>query len=207
MMLMKHIVTQHPTCLIICMSYAEYTTKTDRCTVSTAYSRLISGLKKSINTHWSGTYPWDVRNDFKCDSTAGDGAALRHPLHQTLSETLPHKHQSTCPWMICFSNQVIIWEGNVIVSDCFYPSCLGATHLSSGDVDTDAFPEHQLHVGGVAELHHRADRQVHPLIGRRHAAQLGTLVHRRVPGGLHLHLMTSQSRGQWMAKIVPTCTI
>lgn len=64
----------------------------------------------------------------------------------------------------------------------------GATHLSPGDVDADAFPEHQLHVGRVAQLNHRPDRQEDPLVSRRHATQLGALVHRGVPGSLHLHL-------------------
>lgn len=43
-------------------------------------------------TLWFGTYPWDIRNYFKGDSTAGDGAALRHPLQQALSKTLQHNH-------------------------------------------------------------------------------------------------------------------
>lgn len=43
----------------------------------------------------SGTYPWDVGNDFKGDSAARDGAALRHSLQQALSKTLQHKHTTT----------------------------------------------------------------------------------------------------------------
>lgn len=38
---------------------------------------------------WSGSHPWDVGDDFERDATAGDGAALRHPLQQALGETLP----------------------------------------------------------------------------------------------------------------------
>lgn len=62
-----------------------------------------------------------------------------------------------------------------------------ATHLSSGDVDADAFPEHQLHVGRVAQLNHHAHRKVDPLVSRG-ATQLRAVVDRRVPGSLHLHL-------------------
>lgn len=62
-----------------------------------------------------------------------------------------------------------------------------ATHLSSGYVDADAFPEHQLHVGRVAQLNHRGHRQVDPLVSRC-ATKLGAVVDRRVPGSLHLHL-------------------
>lgn len=68
----------------------------------------------------------------------------------------------------------------------------GVTDLSARDTDADALPQDQLHVGGVAQLNQSFHRQVHPLLGRRHPTQLGTPVHRRVPGRLHLHLNTRQ---------------
>lgn len=66
--------------------------------------------------------------------------------------------------------------------------CRRVAHLSPSDVDADTLSEYQLHVGRVAQLDHRPDRQVHPLLSRAHATQLGALVHRRVPGSLQLYL-------------------
>lgn len=63
--------------------------------------------------------------------------------------------------------------------------------LSAGvQVDTDPFPQHQLHVCRVAELHHAAHRQINPLLrARSTAAQLGTLVHCGVPRCLSFYLV------------------
>ncbi len=79
----------------------------------------------------------------------------------------------------------------------------GATHLSPSDVDADAFPEYQLHVCRVTQLNRCPDRQVDPLVSWCHATQLGTLVDRRVPGGLCLHLDNIKNNGKWTAKRFP----
>lgn len=64
-------------------------------------------------------------------------------------------------------------------------------------------------MGRVAQLDHRADRQVDPLVSRRHATQLGALVDRRVPGSLHLHLdhIRKKKDGKSTAKRVPLSTL
>lgn len=40
-----------------------------------------------------GTHAWNVRNNLKGDATAGDVAAVRHPLQEALGETLTHHNQ------------------------------------------------------------------------------------------------------------------
>lgn len=56
-------------------------------------------------------------------------------------------------------------------------------------VDADPFPQDQLHVGRVAELHHGSHGEVDPLLRPgAAAAQLGTLVHSGVPRRLGFHL-------------------
>lgn len=132
---------------------------------------------KKVITLRSGPYPGDVRDNFKCDSTARDGAALRHSPQQTLGKTLPPK-----PTAITNKSQK---------KTCHHmsnPSSLWATHLSASDVDAEALPEDELHAGWVAQLDHGTDCQVDPLVGGGHATQEGAVVDCRVPGGLHLHL-------------------
>lgn len=116
------------------------------------------------------THARDVGNYLEGDAAAGDVAALRHPLQQALGETLAPQSKRHTP------------------SPSHHAS--GPTDLSPGDADADALPQDELHVGGVAQLDRRLDRQVHPLVSRRGSAQLGTLVDRRVPRSLHLHLNT-----------------
>lgn len=40
-----------------------------------------------------GTHAWNVGNNLKGDATAGDVAAVRHPLQEALGETLTHHNQ------------------------------------------------------------------------------------------------------------------
>lgn len=40
-----------------------------------------------------GTHAWNVGNNLKGDATAGDVAAVRHPLQEALGETLTHRKQ------------------------------------------------------------------------------------------------------------------
>ena len=67
---------------------------------------------------------------------------------------------------------------------------LPTTDLLASDADTDALPEDELHVGGVAQPQRRFNRQVHPLVSCRHPTQLGAIVDRWVPGCLHPQLNT-----------------
>lgn len=125
------------------------------------------------------TYTWDVRDYFKGDATARDGAALRHPFQQTLSKALPnkqtHRHTHRLSHTLCsFQSNWSCW--------------LASTHLSTGDVHTDTLPQHQLHVSRVAQLNHRADCQVDPLVRRRDTTQLRAVVDCWVPRSLHFNL-------------------
>lgn len=66
--------------------------------------------------------------------------------------------------------------------------------LAAGvDVDTDSFPQHQLHVGRVAELNDHSNRQVDALLGPQPpSTEEGTLVDSRVPRCLCFHLKVHQ---------------
>lgn len=137
---------------------------------------MFSSLYRFLSALWSVTHPWDVGNNFKGDSTAWDGAAMRHSLQEALGKTLAHKWPTSAQHMSRRDSK---------------PSThhtFGATHLSPSDVDTDALPEDQLHVSRVAQLHHHAHRQVDSLLSGCHATQLGALMDCWVPGSLHLHL-------------------
>lgn len=114
-----------------------------------------------------------------------------------LSQRIISSQQSD--FRLTFSSKAIVGrEGNWIVVDIYCcPLRVRATHLLPSDVDTYAFPEDQLHVGWVAQLHHCADREVNSLVSRCHATQLRALVDSRVPGCLHLDLHNIQTNGKW----------
>lgn len=63
-----------------------------------------------------------------------------------------------------------------------FEKVVGKTLAAWVNVDTDPFPQDELHVGRVAELNHHSNRQIYPLL-RPHATstQLRTLVDSGVP--------------------------
>lgn len=73
---------------------------------------------------------------------------------------------------------------------------MGEALAARVDIHADPLSEHQLHVGGMAELNHHSDYQVDALI-RPHSppTELGTLVDGGVPGGFGFHLSSTESSG------------
>lgn len=60
------------------------------------------------------------------------------------------------------------------------------------DVDSDPLADHQLHGGGVAELHRGFDDQVDALVGRCDPVEVYRIVDGRVPGADSRHLMNQK---------------